>query len=649
MDRTDEISSTEKLLDVIRGNDEEEQPSDGRSRSSSISPARKSSFSPFASIKKSIAVGVDIGFNEIKLIKLRQPFDRKREILDFRKVTFNPDLPRDSQEFIKVLRLALVEFCGSPKRVKIWSIISSAMVEIRLLRIPRLSKNQVAQAVYATYKKDAPFDDNEMIFDFEPLNDVLEDGLKKTEVLAYTAPEEEIEELNTVFSKAGFPLTGITTVPFAIQNFFRTKWIDTDEESACSLYIGRNWSRIDMFLNGNLVLSRGIKAGMNSMVEAIRENLNNRDIEITVDLDEPDESDAIELDEPETRPEPELANEPSLVENEDARRLFTDVINGASQVSNDAKGIMLNETEIFEMIEPALERLVRQLERTLEHFSLNIKEGAVDKIYIQGQVGDYFRVVEYIQNQLNISVGTIGPLFMSPALKTDNILDDETVGAGYAPSLGLALSDMTNTPNFIHTYKDKEIVEKKKRTHRVAAGILVLLILALSGVYFAQNPMVTARQADKTALAYKLTRFKPKLDELMVTKLVARIKINEEKLVRSAKKYLTIAAINEITNMTPANVRLLELKCEVPLEGEEDEDVYDYDDEEESSSRVIMEGLVIGKTLNLESILADYLVKLGNSTIFSRPRIKARNFEKLMDEDKNVQDVLKFTAELDLI
>ncbi len=98
--------------------------------------------------------------------------------------------------------------------------------------------------------------------------------------------------------------------------------------------------------------------------------------------------------------------------------------------------------------------------------------------------------------------------------------------------------------------------------------------------------------------------------------------------------------------MTPANVRLLELKCEVPLEGADGEDNYV---EDESSRRVIMEGLVTGKTLNLESILADYLVKLGNSTIFSRPRIKARSFEKLVDEDKSIQEILKFTAELDLI
>ena len=87
----------------------------------------------------------------------------------------------------------------------------------------------------------------------------------------HTPPfEAEINELKDLFNKAGFPLSGISIVPFAFQSLLRTGRIDTREMHVASLYIGRDWSRIDIFSEGNLMLSRGIKAGVKTMIEALR-------------------------------------------------------------------------------------------------------------------------------------------------------------------------------------------------------------------------------------------------------------------------------------------------------------------------------------------------------------------------------------------
>jgi hypothetical protein len=41
-----------------------------------------------------------------------------------------------------------------------------------------------------------------------------------------------------------------------------------------TLYIDKDWSRIDIFSNGNLVMTRGIRAGINSMIQELMEGYN---------------------------------------------------------------------------------------------------------------------------------------------------------------------------------------------------------------------------------------------------------------------------------------------------------------------------------------------------------------------------------------
>ena len=68
----------------------------------------------------------------------------------------------------------------------------------------------------------------------------------------------------------GITLAGVTTVPFSVQNIFRSKWMPATEEIFASLFIGNNFSRIDVYNKENLVMTRGIKTfSGNSMIEAI--------------------------------------------------------------------------------------------------------------------------------------------------------------------------------------------------------------------------------------------------------------------------------------------------------------------------------------------------------------------------------------------
>lgn len=210
MTKRGEISSTERLLDLIRDDGKDEDIAFDPGSQESIGPRLKGIFRNSVSFKKSISVGVDLGHDDLKLIKIHRISDEKFEMLEYARVPFESDATRDNPEFYQFLRPALANFCGSSKKPDIWCAIPSARVETRQLRIPKVNQRQIPTSEYWSFQQRSPFNEKENIFDFELLGEVDDGNSTKIDVMAYTALQTEIKEFKDLFDKAGFPLTGIS-------------------------------------------------------------------------------------------------------------------------------------------------------------------------------------------------------------------------------------------------------------------------------------------------------------------------------------------------------------------------------------------------------------------------------------------------------
>ena len=187
MARQDEISSTERLLELIRTDSEIELEDSGK-RSRKRSGSLKSLARRSISFKKNISIGVDIGYNDLKLVKVRRISDQSYEMLEYARIPFNPEISRESPDFHQFLRPTLAEFCGPDRGSDIWCTISSARVETRHFRIPKVATRQIPNAIYWAYQREAAFNEDEKVFDFEILGEVQEEQTVKMDVLAYTVP-----------------------------------------------------------------------------------------------------------------------------------------------------------------------------------------------------------------------------------------------------------------------------------------------------------------------------------------------------------------------------------------------------------------------------------------------------------------------------
>ena len=590
-----DINSTEKLLNVIRGNQEQAIDADGKTAIplQEESPAPRSrikrpKFFQLFPDKKNFTVGVDIGHDFIYLAKTVKSSDGSPVLVDQKSIKYNSEkVAKGSPEFNSLLKDSLISFCGSPASCSIWTIMSAAEVNVNHIKVPQVQKKQLENAIYWSAKKETSFDEKNFIFDFELQGEISDQGIPKYSVMVYSAPKAEIEKTKSLFSNIGINLSGITVAPFVLQNIFRAKWLPSSETTNATLFIGNEFSRIDIFSKGNLVMTRGIKTGTTSMMEAITESVSEK-------------TGALRL------------------EKSEARKILFSLGPDSEKLKETDAGFGLEEDEIFQMIIPAIERLARQIERTLEYYTTSIGNERVEKLYIASTMNVYPPILDYISEQLGIKSEVLDPFkYQAEGHVAEAISLSERMNL--VAALGLSFSDNKHTPNLIFTYleKNKEISIRKINRGILAACAVALIVCITTIIYQGMDRIVLNKQ--KAKLENELSLFKPLISADMVTKLANDVK-NQRQISRQyAERYLEMSAIGEISALTPENIRLINLKITVPAKEKNDKTA------KEEPGGVILEGLVTGDRNMLDSYLAQYIIKLGNSQMIRQVSIQKNN------------------------
>lgn len=628
----DKISSTEKLLDLIRSEQESDERAGPDEDSSSSPPERKrkSIYFPIFSGKNGrITIGVDIGYNAFRFIKLHRQNNLKRRLVAQKSVDFDPSIDLVGREFIRLFRRAFFEFTDLTADTEVWCNISSSNVDVRYLHIPRVSARQVEKAVFWAFRNEMAFDEQETILDFELRGEVVHKGVKKLGVLAYTAPQEEIKVRREIFQRCHIPLTGITLLPFAMQNFFRTKVIPGGDEVVCNLYVGRKWSRIDIFYKGTLVLVRGIKTGVDSMAEALAEVIPAARIPLVRggqgDVSPPGEEGLVLELESATKVEQEFYLQ---LTHEEAAAVLSSFSADGVPLPEGAPGAQLGREEVFAMILPAVDRLVRQIERTFDHYTSIFYGEPVSRIYISGRIQTYKYLTKYISEQLGVLVNKVDPFDAMSGVQEAGLSDNITDRSLLVPACGLALSSNIHTPNALNTYSDRAVTEKIKKAARFAFAGLFLTTCVCVGLFFVQSWKLQNHEAKLAALQVQLSAFRPRVNRDLIDTLVDDIKHQQKRLRDYSARYLPLAVFSELSERTTDSVRLLELRASFG----------DVDDKEKDR-RIRLDGFINGDREDQDVFLSDYLTRLAASSIF-REVERDGGKSNILDD----KEVFRFTA-----
>ncbi len=628
MASSDEITSTERLLEAIRKKAEPEVPAEAPR---SEKPEKEKAKAPkkgktlafpgggLGSKKRSIAVGVDIGSTDLRLVKVARSPDRRWRLLDYKKVSLAHLSSRQRPEFTDFVRSEITGFSEPRESAEFWANMSAAQVTVQYFVIPKVKKEQVESTVRWMAKKEG-YSERESILDFEVRGEVIDQGIAKLSVMACIAPRSEVEGLARLFSDMGIQLTGISITPFAIQNIFRAKWLAVPEETVANLFIGNDFSRIDIYSNGNLVMTRAIKAGLNSMMESLIEEYKDR-----------------------TR---SAGGGYEILDMAQARRICFSLSPDAPRLTENEAGYNLNDNEIFSMIEPALERLTRQVERTFEYYVTTIRNGRVSKIFVSSIMDVYKPLVTYIGSQLGIETDVLDPLgdAMSELLggPPQVSISERTA---LVPALGLALSDNAYTPNLLFTYSDKEKAGRIASLNRKIFIGFIAAVLVCAGILVIERQATVTKKETLARLEQQLGRYSPPIDQNLLLQMAAKVKQQKAREKEFTTRYLSMAVLSELTALTPDNIKLLSLRATFPIDalsaasspapapaakagnppGQAAPAPAASASKEPVKPRtdtIVIEGLVFGDAKTFEADLASYVVKVDASPLFEKTAIQ---------------------------
>jgi type IV pilus assembly protein PilM len=634
----DEISSTEKLLDVIRGDGDSSAVLSESENLPIPSRAQRAHdfFKTLPFFKKDITVGVEIGYTRLLLVKMVQLSESRCKLLDYKSVPFKPDTPKRSPEFCEFLRSTTLEFCGSSKNVKIWNSLSTAQVDVRQIRIPKVAKKELFNAIFWTAKREMNFDEKESIFDFEIQGEVVEDGLAKIRVMAYTAPKNAVKEITELFARSGLPLAGVTVAPFAVQNLFRSHWLPvSDTRTYANLYLSDAYSRIAVFSRGNLILTREIKTGVDSLIISLVESFSDTREELPLEAAGAGDV-APSLD--------DLENRLDALENnwERARAMLFDHRDRDPRASQEEAGDQLSKDELVDLVRPAVQRLIRQIERTLEYYSRLAGSEPVEKLFISGAANFCGAIVDYMGQILGMKAEIMDPLNPAQALLTSVAPPASTSERTlYTSALGLALSDNSRTPNLLFTFNDKEREAAVVRINRSIFVGFMSVILILVGFYLWQGHLSRQKNAEVSILRLELAQYSPAVDQNLVMQLASKVKSQEIVLKEKAKKVLGIAVMSELSALTPVNIKLSSIVLDLGGISEVQTKDVTPGKIKSVSKTLVIDGIVQGESQILEASLARYLMKLGASPMFINPTVHSSTLETYQEIGEVLHFILK--------
>jgi hypothetical protein len=264
----------------------------------------------------------------------------------------------------------------------------------------------------------------------------------------------------------------------------------------------------------------------------------------------------------------------------------------------------------------------------------SIGEQKVEKVYILSSVNADNSILEYMSDQLGTKTEFFDPFKQqtaSPATESISLFERMLL----SPALGFSLSDNRRTPNAIFTYQEKNREINTKRTDRlvISSFVAALIICLITLIYQSSERNILKNQQIK--LEKELALYSPILSMDKISKIADEVKTQKKINHQYAQKYLGLAAIGEISDLTPQNINLISFKL---TEGSVSLKVADDKKPKETSDGVTIEGVIFGDRNMLDSILAQYVMKLENSPVFSQVLIQKNSITTF-----NKNEVLQFT------
>jgi Tfp pilus assembly PilM family ATPase len=580
---------------------------------------------------KPFSIGLSVSGNMLCFAVLRMP----TATLDTaRRFPMEPGQYPGEEGFPAFLRACLSAMGHTGAGADVWAVLRSADMDLNVLSVPKLSGAKLDAAVYWTLQKEKKFAEAEYVLDYVAMGPTADAKTPKLDALTCQGRRADVERLREGFRAADVPLAGITSIPSAFMRLYRRGTAPANFSLAANIHVEPDFSAIGLYTRDRLLFSRFIRSGAGSMADTLVDHFQALTRPKAPVLDD------LELPLPGAQ-KPALMAPPPLaqaIDSAQAQALLRHVLLGAPKPDFATPAHLLSPEEMLDIIAPAIERLARQVERTLDYYASS-QQIRCDALHLSGDIFASPAITQALAGQLGFQPVVFDAAAMVPGGELCPAGDRMSMG----PAIAAALSPPGKGINLLDNYKIRTAQEAKRTVTRTLLLGLAGLMLLIGGA----GMVLERANAGKRALLATITAQQgacgPSMTDATLTANVNLFKIRQDALRETATRDLAAAALVEVGRLTPEDVRLVSFTVEYPLEDPKaDKAGAPAKPKAEPAApggakpanpatggAVSLEGMVVGDRAQYDATLSRFVLALQSSQLFNMPVVNESGLREL--------------------
>ena len=528
-------------------------------------------------------IGLDIGSHSLKIVGLRMtskgPF---LTALGIKEIPQRKD-EEDTHTVIVTLRALLKEVPLKTKNIRL--TVSGEGVNPIRITLPSMPKAELSEAIRWEIKEQIPFPIETARIDFHVLDEFVEEGVKKLDLMVVACPSHLINQTLSIAEGAGLQPSHLDIAPFALWNAFALHDRPAQEEVAALIDLGSRKTGIHLFRNGEFQFSREVTPAGADITQAIMEGLGH---------------------------------------GEDTDRLY-------EQAEEEKQSTGIPQPIPFWM-RPVLERLVAEISRSLDYYRSQFNVERVNRVLLTGGGAKLKNLATFLSTELHLPVENFNPLKEIPfdAKQIDSRLVDQK-GSHFSVALGLALPEVKR----IELLPSKEPLWSKARFRGLIPILIPLItLLCFLGIIWRMNGEVTTLQKELDGKKAKVKNL-----ENLKTRLTL-LKKDEDKMKQdiSLLPAATMVSIpyrkilGEASQVVPNNATLtlftIQPKGKPFKKGAPPQKPQGAEAAKDEQKELHLAGLTFGSDLHCLTALAQIIEGLEKSPFFNHARLMSADENK---------------------
>lgn len=549
-----------------------------------------------------------------------------------RRFPMRPEQAPGEKGFPALLRASLSALGYGAANADAWAVLRSSDLDLNVLAVPKLSGSKLDAAVYWTLQKEKKFAEAEYSLDYLVLGPTTGSKEPRLDVLTCLARRADAERLRDSFQEAGLPLAGVTAIPSALLALYRQPGAPAGYALAANIHVEPDFSAIGLYTKDRLLFSRFIRSGAGSMAETLMDYFqalakpkpaNQGDLELPLP--------GIEAEAADAGHEP-----PQLRDADQAHELLRHVLLGGPCPDFATPEHLLTPQQMIEAISPAIERLARQVERTLEYYASS-QQVRCDALHLSGEIFASPAIAQALAGQLGFPAVVFNPVAI---LRADAHCASPEDSMALAPALAAALAQPDKGINLIANYKVRTAQDAKRAaTRSIILGLAgVMMLIGAAGVVLERGN--TGKRKELEALKAQTATLGPMADENALKLTVEQFTQRQEALRLAAGRLLAPAALADISRRAPENVRILTLTADYPapeaakpgappLPGQPPAPPQAPKPAAGGQGSIVIEGVVMGERSGFDAALSRFVIELQASPMFQMPVVNESGLKEL--------------------